>query len=220
MKEEPSNTIASSTYDGSHYCSTRDAANLLGVSHRTVQLWVENGVLRAWKTAGGHRRIAMASIDKLVSARQGALYVPQTSPEISQFKKVLLLDQDHELLALYENEMRHWDMSLIITKVFNGFDALIQIGEDCPDLLIVDVNMPGMDGGRVIRALRQNINCKNIAIIVISILEANEVKALGLPSNVVAFTKPMPFDRLKAAVECALEASCALQLDQNSLGIT
>ncbi|MFM7066754.1 MAG: excisionase family DNA-binding protein, partial [Gammaproteobacteria bacterium] len=37
----------------STYLSTREAADLLGVSLRTVQLWVESGTLRAWKTAGG-----------------------------------------------------------------------------------------------------------------------------------------------------------------------
>ena len=40
------------------YITSRQAASQLGLSLRTIQLWVENGVLSAWKTAGGHRRIA------------------------------------------------------------------------------------------------------------------------------------------------------------------
>ncbi|MBY0521377.1 MAG: helix-turn-helix domain-containing protein, partial [Sphingomonas sp.] len=39
------------------YCTTRDAAKILGVSVRSVQVWVEKGLLRAWKTEGGHRRV-------------------------------------------------------------------------------------------------------------------------------------------------------------------
>jgi excisionase family DNA binding protein len=44
------------------FCTTREAATLLGVSVGTVQLWVENGLLQAWKTAGGHRRVMRDSI--------------------------------------------------------------------------------------------------------------------------------------------------------------
>ena len=48
------------------FCTTREAATLLGVSVGTVQLWVENGLLQAWKTAGGHRRVMRNSINKLL----------------------------------------------------------------------------------------------------------------------------------------------------------
>lgn len=47
------------------YCSTTEAAQSLGVSTRTIQLWVDSGVLAAWKTAGGHRRVFIESVEKL-----------------------------------------------------------------------------------------------------------------------------------------------------------
>ena len=50
----------------SEFWSTREAADLLGVSLRTVQLWTEAGVLKAWKTAGGHRRINRDSVMQLL----------------------------------------------------------------------------------------------------------------------------------------------------------
>eukprot|EP01036_Dinobryon_divergens_P016193 gene16192-21946_t len=39
------------------FCTTREAASRLGISIGTVQLWVEKGLLSAWKTEGGHRRV-------------------------------------------------------------------------------------------------------------------------------------------------------------------
>ena len=39
---------------------------MLGVSVGTVQLWSESGLLQAWKTAGGHRRVIRASVEKLL----------------------------------------------------------------------------------------------------------------------------------------------------------
>ena len=44
-------------------CTTREAAEALGICVRTAQLWVEQGRLRAWKTPGGHRRILRESVN-------------------------------------------------------------------------------------------------------------------------------------------------------------
>lgn len=49
------------------FCTTRRAAELLGVSLRTAQLWSESGVLEAWKTEGGHRRISLESVKRLLA---------------------------------------------------------------------------------------------------------------------------------------------------------
>jgi excisionase family DNA binding protein len=192
-------------YDAAQFCSTKEAARLLGVSHRTVQLWVENGSLQAWKTAGGHRRITMESINKRVGARQDAIAVPQASaPAEPQLKKLLMVDDDRTLLRLYELEMDGWDMPLTVMKAYDGFEALIRIGEQRPDVLISDLSMPGMDGFRMIRTLRENANYAGMAIIVISGLEKSTMQAMGLPEDIPVFPKPVPFAQLRTAVEQAL----------------
>ena len=48
------------------FCTSAEAAQLLGVALRTVQLWTEAGLLQGWKTAGGHRRISRESVQRLV----------------------------------------------------------------------------------------------------------------------------------------------------------
>jgi len=192
-------------YDAAQFCSTKEAARLLGVSHRTVQLWVENGSLQAWKTAGGHRRITMESINKRVGARQDAInVVPAQGAAASLQKKVLMVDDDRTLLRLYELEMDGWDMPLTVMKAYDGFEALIQIGAERPDLLISDLSMPGMDGFRMIRTLRENPAYAGMAIIVISGLEKTSMQAMGLPGDIPVFPKPVPFAQLRAAVEQAL----------------
>jgi excisionase family DNA binding protein len=192
-------------YDAAQFCSTKEAARLLGVSHRTVQLWVENGSLQAWKTAGGHRRITMESINKRVGARQDAINVlPAQAAAASLQKKVLMVDDDRTLLRLYELEMDGWDLPLTVMKAYDGFEALIQIGAERPDLLISDLSMPGMDGFRMIRTLRDNPGYSGMAIIVISGLEKATMQAMGLPGDIPVFPKPVPFAQLRAAVEQAL----------------
>lgn len=175
---------------------------MLGVSHRTVQLWVESGVLQAWKTAGGHRRITMESVDRLVAQRSQAIRTPPLLVPVpaSTGRRVLLVDDDATTLRLYELEMSGWELDLQLRKAGNGFEALIRIGEARPDLLISDLSMPGMDGFRMIRTLREDQTYGKMAIIVISGLDSMTIRSMGLPEDIPVFSKPVPFGELKKAV--------------------
>jgi len=73
------------------FYSTIEAAKLLGVSVRTVQLWVENGSLEAWKTAGGHRRIVAKSVDDYIRANQ------TSAPDSSNKMRVLVVEDNPSL---------------------------------------------------------------------------------------------------------------------------
>jgi excisionase family DNA binding protein len=200
MTSPHSPTSRDRDFDATAYCSTRQAAALLGVSHRTVQLWVESGTLEAWKTAGGHRRIALASIERHVERRRQAM-VDRTAP--ARYK-VLLVDDDAAMLALYESAMAGWDMPLDVVRAGNGFEALIRIGETRPHLLVGDFSMPGVDGLRMIRTLRASLAYRDMAIVVISDLDPATIRSMGLPDDIPILSKPVTPDVLRAAVEAAL----------------
>jgi excisionase family DNA binding protein len=123
MKLQSSQNVREQSYDASDFCSTKEAATMLGVSHRTVQLWVESGVLQAWKTAGGHRRIALTSVNRLVDQRSSAIQAPAPDHAAHVGRKVLMVDDDSTMLRLYELEMSGWDLPLELTKASNGFEA-------------------------------------------------------------------------------------------------
>ena len=56
---------------GDPILTTREAAGLLGIAVSTAQLWIENGLLPAWKTPGGHRRVRLSSVNALLRERGG-----------------------------------------------------------------------------------------------------------------------------------------------------
>jgi excisionase family DNA binding protein len=208
MKNSPDLQPAA-PYNAADYCSTKEAAAVLGVSHRTVQLWVESGTLQAWRTAGGHRRITLESVNRLVEGRRIAIAAhapPPAAPaaSASSTRRVLVVDDDPLMLRLYELEMAGWGMDLDVVKANNGFEALIRIGEERPDLLVSDLNMPGMDGFRMIRTLREDSGSAGMSMIVVSGLDRATIKAMGLPADIPVFPKPVPFGELRAAVEHGL----------------
>ena len=181
---------------GKNFCTTQEAAKLLSVSVRTVQLWVENGLLLAWKTPGGHRRVIRESIEKLLRAKpsDSAPNVAQNSPF-----KILILEDDLILLRLYKVMLSEWAMQPTVIGVSNGIEALLLIERERPDMLMLDLTMPGIDGFQMLRILKSNPEHADMAIVVISGLSDTEVdKKGGIPAGIPMLPKPIPFSTLQA----------------------
>ena len=188
------------------FMTTREAADLLGVSLRTAQLWVENGQLEAWKTDGGHRRISRVSVRRLLELDSQSAAVQPKSALPPDHIKILVVEDDSILIKLYKTVMASWKMPLEVITAGNGIDALIRIGKDTPDLMITDLSMPNMDGIQLIRNLSASSYREGLEIVVVSGLDVAEIESRGgLPADIKTFTKPVPFKELKALVQNIVE---------------
>jgi len=182
------------------FCTTREAAELLGVSLRTTQMWVESGLLEAWKTDGGHRRIMRSSVEKLLS-RQNTPGLP--SPLMpSERLKILVVEDDNALLKLYKLRISGWDFPVDLSMAANGYEGLMRIGRESPDLLILDLRMPGMDGFQMLQALAVSPLREGMEIVVVTGLGPDEIADRGgLPRGVTLLPKPVPFAQLRELAE-------------------
>jgi len=180
------------------FISTREAAKRLGLSLGTVQQMVERGELRAWKTAGGHRRIDEASVESYHQrARTGATVANGT-----RALRVLIAEDDRILQKLYTHTLETWGLPLETLLVTSGFDALLEIGRHPPDLLITDLNMPGLNGFEMIRRIRENKLTAGTDIVVVSGMSDDEIADEGgLPEDVTRYGKPVPFKELRGYVQ-------------------
>ena len=178
----------------SEFLTTRQAALRLGFSLGTVQNMVESGALEAWKTSGGHRRIPVASIEKLLARRRNL--TPGTQDSGAPLD-ILIAEDDPTLQLLYQLTMESWDLPIKLRIVGNGFEGLLQVGQQVPDILIADLMMPGMDGFEMIRNLRANPSLSRMDIIVVSAIEREEIAEKGLPADVTVMGKPIPFHEIK-----------------------
>ncbi len=182
------------------FCTTREAATLLGVSVGTVQLWVESGLLRAWKTAGGHRRVLRDSVEHLLHkapAPPAFTTAPAVTPASSRRLSVMVVEDDATLLRLYETHISRWPMAPEVTVIDNAVTGLLMIGRHCPDLLVIDLHMPGIDGFHMLRVLRKTPEMAHTTIVVVSGLDAAEIEQRGgIAPDIEVLPKPIPFKRL------------------------
>ena len=65
--------------------TTREAAHLLGVAVSTAQLWMESGALPAWKTPGGHRRVHLSAVNRLLAQQAGIVRAAAAAPPQGEF---------------------------------------------------------------------------------------------------------------------------------------
>lgn len=189
--------------------TTREASVLLGVSLRTVQLWVEAGVLNAWKTQGGHRRISADSVDKVLAERDvisnlkwNARQNKSTALNKPNGLNVLIAEDNEVYRDLLEFYFNNLDVPVNLTFVADGFECLISLGRQIPDIIITDLNMPKISGFEMIRHLASCDTYDDVEIIALTGLTQADIEEKGgLPARVRVFFKPFSFKQLELIVD-------------------
>ena len=209
MAREPKSfeaAITAADFSSEDYCGTSYAAKLLGLSVATVQSLVEKGEIEAWKTLGGHRRIALQSINAYLAKNSPQLSRVDTDPKSRL--RVLMVEDDEDTRELYRCQFEEWDLPVDCTWMPSALEAMMDIASMRPDLLITDLSMPGVDGIEMLKACKRNLQLSDMQIVVISGLAPEAVKARGgLPSEAHLLQKPINFDWLHGYITALVTAN-------------
>ena len=206
---------------GARMLTTREAAQRLGVSLRTVQLWVEADILPAARTPGGHRRIPHNAVEALalstglggeplarpsrLDKRQptrgegevGVLAEPPstlatTVNPAARPRDVLLVADNPIWQVRCEQALAPFLPTIELRFAETGYLALLQIGQKAPDLLITNLELPGMDGLAMLRTLERCESIASMRILALSHLDEAELKRRGgLPACVELMQLPV-----------------------------
>lgn len=127
-------------------------------------------------------------------------------PEI----RILIVDDDHDDQFLIESAISEQYAHHRIFKAGNGSEAMEYLTNlpdtELPDLILMDLNMPKLDGRATVQIIRNNGNLKNIPVLILSTSnnpeDIKEVKRLGANDY---FVKPASFSGLKEVVHSIIE---------------
>lgn len=133
---------------GDREFTTEEIAQICGVSRPAVVDWITRGTLRARVTDGGHRRVARATLAEFLRAQS---YRVPTSVARER-PLVFVLDDEAIWRQSIETALEH-DFEVVACAP--GPEALLAIGEQRPDAVIVDLHMPGVDAPLLVEALSE-----------------------------------------------------------------
>lgn len=171
--------------------TSSEVGDLLQVNPSSVKKWVDDGLLVAFRTPGGHRRIRASDLVSFLVHHH--MPIPADLQDASK-KRLLIVDDEVDQLKALARSFKRFADRVEVTTTSNGIDALVLVGSFHPHAVLLDVYMPGIDGLEVCRRLKKNPATKDVQIYVVSgsftaaleqkALEAGASKCLAKPIDV------------------------------------
>ncbi len=179
--------------------TTGEAAKICKVSQQTIIRCFDNGQLKGFRVPGSRfRRIPREALYKFMRDNG----IPTDALESGK-RKVLLVDDDAELVELM-NKFLDEDGRFEVRIASNGFDAGMMVKEYRPDIIVLDVMLPDINGKEVCHRIRADATLEDVRILCISgMIEEDKVQELRLAGADKFLHKP--FD-----VEELIDEMCAL----------
>ena len=145
--------------------TTGEIAQYCYMTYRTVLKWIASGKLKAYRTPGNHSRVEVK--DFLDFLKQYNMPVPVELRANGIKKRILIVDDDKGMVHAIKRTLATGGKFEIETA-YNGFDAGRKLSEFKPDLVLLDIKMPGLDGYEVCSRIRKDTNNKDVKILIIS----------------------------------------------------
>src|SRR3990170_8721160 len=174
------------------------ASKYCKVSSKTIINWIEAGHLKAYKTVGGHRRIKKEDLDQFLKDK--GMPMPE-EPKGEERKKILVVDDDKIIVETIVQALEEDEYGYEMISASDGFEAGLQVSHFRPDLLILDIMMPDINGYEVCQKVKSSPESKDTKIIALSAYLNEEafdkMKEYGADA---CFSKPLPLGQLKDIV--------------------
>ena len=135
------------------------AAKYLGIAQSTVRVWTDSGRLPVFYTPGGHRRFLRSDLDAFIQ-RNGAGSRPRGDA-------VVLVVDDNPKLRSFLRVNLEFD-GMVVREAATAEEGLAALDEDPPDLVMLDVNLPGIDGWEMLRRVRERHGIDTLPVIMFS----------------------------------------------------
>ncbi len=172
--------------------TTGEAAKICKVSQQTIIRCFDNGQLKGFRVPGSRfRRIPREMLYKFMKDNG----IPTDALESGK-RKVLLVDDDTELVELMTKVLEE-DGRFEVRVATTGFDAGMMVKEYRPDLIVLDVMLPDINGKEVCQRVRADNTLEEVRILCISgMIEEDKIQDLKLSGADDFLHKPFEIEAL------------------------
>jgi excisionase family DNA binding protein len=177
--------------------STHDVAKICCVTPTTVIRWIEDGLIPAFKTVGGHRRVRRADLERVCRER-GIPFNVLTGSEVG---RILVVDDEPVVLDLVRDVLKELEHKFEVEVAKDAFDAGRLVATFRPQLIFLDLMMPGVDGFEVCHRLKKDPATMNTDVLAITgyYTEANMERILSAGAS-GCLKKPLDVGEVRSRV--------------------
>ena len=181
--------------------STFAIAQMLHVDPGSVANWIDQGLLKAHRTPGGHRRVATE--DLIDFLRKHKMPIP---PELgADPPRILIVDDEPGITQLIAKAVKAALPECEVIEAHDGFRAGTIIASRRPDVVVLDLRMPGMDGYEVCRLIKSQQTTKQAEVLAMTAYPSpeNEQRILECGAR-VCLRKPLDMEALLQEIKASL----------------
>jgi CheY-like chemotaxis protein len=183
--------------------STLDISRICHVDPVTIARWCDNGDIKCFRTPGGHRRVM--HLDLIAFLRAQKIPMPQ-GLEGDGPMRVLIVDDDPDFVKTTRLQFREALPESVIESAEDGVEALLKIGADRPDVVLLDLLLPKMDGVEVCRRIKSNPKTAQVQIVAVTASTDKKRSEAALKAGVAAcLVKPIRVAELLPLVRPAYQ---------------
>ena len=181
--------------------STFAIAQMLHVDPGSVANWIDQGLLKAHRTPGGHRRVL--SDDLVTFLREHKMPVPEQLQAIPV--RILVVDDEPGLAQMLSRTINAAHPDYEVHEATDGFQAGTVLATFKPNVVILDLRMPGMDGFEVCKLIKGQPETKHAHVIAMTAYPSAENQQRILECGArVCLSKPLDMDQLLAEINACL----------------
>ncbi len=140
------------------FLTSSQAAKRLGLSMATIQKLVDNHILQAWKTFGGHRRISLSSVLNYQNTNMATALPLNTSALGS---KAMVVLESQEMNKRLQAQVSQWSVPLHMSFSDSLTEALLDLLTEKHDLLIVQMSSPRQQQEKALEILQKFMASRN-----------------------------------------------------------
>src|SRR5262245_9106308 len=189
--------------------TTFEAAKLCHVSPLSIINWVNAGRLPAFRTPGGHRRIRRDDLARFM--RENGIPLPEDLRDGSGRPRVLVVDDEASIREVIAASLAsRASQPYEVMTAADGFEAGRLVATFRPDVVLLDLRMPGLDGFQVCRTIKADPETSSTIVIALTGYHTPETEARIVECGAVrCLAKPIEPSAVATSIDAVLEAASA-----------